>query len=889
MMQRNVLLFMLMLAVLCLGACGDDEELSGDVAEEPFALKSTIPRGGADGVDITSSVVFHFNKWIDLESATAAWAEIYAMDSDGATAPVESEILVSGSNVICKPTGKLAAGIRYMATASRSIRDTHGAAPIQNAAQMSIIFKTGGGASKGGIQPLVAGIRPADSADVFDWTSFHIDFSEPIDSQKTIYGDQILLRKGGTNSPVPSQMFLKGTKVTIDPDSDLIPGESYELVVLDHLRDAYGDIIAGGYNFRFEVMDSNPRKKLVLDLCPTRGGASGCNPESTDAAMAGSMYTVERTNSLVMESRLFGRVEFYLSGLLEMEVGNMKIDSSKIPVVMRKGQRIFADPVASNDPNVISGQLAADQISLILLSDAHGFITDGALGEISFDMEMNFGMNSKDQAQNALTGACMSVILLSGQIAVDSAGRLRLETAGYSSIQMFSDTVKLTFSISALSTDENLLRLLDNESPRILSSYPKNYESHFPLGKRLSLIFNEPIDPVGIGEQVALLDENNVPINGRAFWEASVLHFVPSAALQPNTEYRFKLSENVSDLLGNRIGEGNGVYFKTGPTEATSAAPLIATLDPPPDSIFDRPGNFPVAIHFTQLMDKASIILGDSIRIQDVETSKDVPGVLDVTWYEATFWPNEGFEPERAYRLTISDEIRNYIGVKLDIDGGGAASSDESIISLLVFEFRVSKHDDKMLPIVFQINPATDADGSGLVDPGETPYESNVMTFRPQMMFPAPSHLTGQFIVYFGPKYYAENFTLRSIVIPDGIRLFGTSITTPQLPIIGAPETGRIDLEIIEAVAATMGADEYGSGLTPLSLKSAFFVKDEDLNEMFSHEYVIEGGIAFAFDEMGRLTCAFSGKGALTYRYPIINFTVPLTVETAINASSIIK
>jgi Bacterial Ig-like domain len=889
MMQRNVLLFMLMLAVLCLGACGDDEELSGDVTEEPFALKSTIPRSGANGVDITSSVVFHFNRWIDSENTTAAWAELFAMDSDGAVTLVESETLVSGSNVICKPTGKLSAGNRYMATVSRFIRDTHGAAPIQNAAQMSITFKTGGGASQGGIQPVVAAIRPADSADVFDWTTFHIDFSEPIESQKTIYGDQILLRKRGTNSPVPSQMFLKGTKVTIDPDSDLIPGESYELLVLDNLRDAYGDVLAGGSNFRFEVMDSNPRVKLVFDLCPTRGGASGCDPESTDAAMAGSMYTVERTNSLVMESRLFGRVEFYLSGLLEMEVGNMKIDSSKIPVVMRKGQRIFANPVSFNDPKVISDQLAADQISLILLSDAHGFITDGALGEMSFDMEMNFGMNSKDQAQNALTGACMPSILLSGQVAVDSAGRFRLETAGYSSIRMFSDTVELTFSISALSTDENLLRLFDNESPRILSSYPKNYESHFPLGKRLSLIFNEPIDPVGIGEQVALLDENNVPINGRAFLEASVLHFVPSAALQPNTEHRFILSENVSDLLGNRIGEGHGVYFKTGPTEATSAAPLIATMDPPPDSIFDRPGNLPVTIHFTQLMDKASIILGNSIRIQDAQTGEDVPGVLDATSYDATFWPNEGFDPERAYRLTISDEIRNYIGVKLDLGGDRAASPDESIISLIVFEFRVSGHDDGMLPVVFQINPATDADGSGLVDPGETPYESNRMTFRPEIMFPAPSHLTGQFIVYFGPIYRWGNSTLRSIFIPDGIRLFGTSIPTPQLPIIGAPETGLIDVEIIEAVAATMGADEYGGGLTPLSLKSAFSVEDEDLNEMFSHEYVIEGDIAFAFDEMGRLTCAFSGKGALTYSYPIINFDVPLSVETALNASSIIK
>ncbi len=882
---------LLLVIILCFGGCGDDDDAAGGDADDRFYLESTIPAQDLTGVDIHTAIVFHFNQPLDSTQAHDDWAFVSKIGDEDA-GRIEGRLAVSGSNVVFKPLAPLTPNRRYMAGVSTLVQNQNGQNPEQTGPEMAVAFKTGGGLPLGDALPKIASVRPADSGQIYDWTTFHIDLSEPVDTQKTVYGEQIVLRKAGTDSAVPSQMFLKDSRIIIDPDSDLIPGQTYELALMSNLRDAYWENLGNTVIKQFQVSESKPRKIFALGLCPTRKDRSPCDPVTTNAAMPDSPFSGEKANSIVLQSGLFGRVQYNLTGFLELEMGDVEPGSPTIPIMARKGQRIYAYPEDENENTGISAQLSAGPLKLILLADAGGFISDRQAPSLdkrilSFELEMSFGLNADDTVLNALVGGCEPRIRLSGNVVVNEDGAMVLDGAGYASTKVFTDTLDLAVSISAATTDSRQWRLIDTEPPSISSSYPSDYESRFPLGETLKLVFNEPVDPSNINENTSLIDEDGNSVSGRSYIEGSALYFKPSAPLQPDTQYRLELSGNISDLSGNRIEEGAGVFFKSGPTQATSTPPLIASIDPPPDSNYVRPGNFPVRIHFTQLMDTSYFIQGYSIRIQDAETGEDVPGIMEITHYDVAFRPNGGFEAGKRYRVTLNDEIRNYIGTRLDIDGDGVAAPDEAFASIKLYEFTVAEDDRDAVPVAFRVTPVTDADGSGYVDENESAVAENRMTVSSRPFFSTSTYLSGQFFAYLGPVKNGIDAWARSIVIPDGIKMFGASMEILDTPFAQGLETGRVGLSVMEA--ETDLCDESRSGYTVISpdLSAYFQVDDGQLNQRFSHEYQMGTDIVFSFDDVGRLRCDFAGNGTMNYFYPPFGFDIPVDAAVYFIATSI--
>ncbi len=105
--------------------------------------------------------------------------------------------------------------------------------------------------------------------EVIEFSSFRLQFSQPLDATTVVYGSSIALR-ASNNDLVPATLLTDGFYVTVDPNEDLTPGANYTLSISGGLESVYGNsfsaqsypltpLSAGSQaNLILEVVDSNP-------------------------------------------------------------------------------------------------------------------------------------------------------------------------------------------------------------------------------------------------------------------------------------------------------------------------------------------------------------------------------------------------------------------------------------------------------------------------------------------------------------------------------------------------------------------------------------------------------------------------------------------------------
>jgi alpha-tubulin suppressor-like RCC1 family protein len=102
--------------------------------------------------------------------------------------------------------------------------------------------------------------------------------------------------------------------------------------------------------------------------------------------------------------------------------------------------------------------------------------------------------------------------------------------------------------------------------PIIVRTDPPKRKRDVPIGIALSIIFSEPVDPFTISHETIQLYEGDRLVDGEVRFVSEsnlAVEFLPTAPLEPATDYRLVITTGVRDLAGDPLLEVTEVLFTT--------------------------------------------------------------------------------------------------------------------------------------------------------------------------------------------------------------------------------------------------------------------------------------------------------------------------------------
>ncbi len=111
-------------------------------------------------------------------------------------------------------------------------------------------------------------IPDGQSLPVMDFSTFRLQFTQPLDKATVQYGDSngdTLALTGPGGDLVSARVLVDGPYLTLDPQDDLQPGQTYTLTLGNGLLSTAGNPFSAG-SFTLTPKDSSPREVMVQQV-----------------------------------------------------------------------------------------------------------------------------------------------------------------------------------------------------------------------------------------------------------------------------------------------------------------------------------------------------------------------------------------------------------------------------------------------------------------------------------------------------------------------------------------------------------------------------------------------------------------------------------------------
>jgi len=333
------------------------------------------------------------------------------------------------------------------------------------------------------------------------------------------------------------------------------------------------------------------------------------------------------------------------------------------------------------------------------VSDANGFLlpnrySDDEAAPRHIQLYMDLAMNTANpKANGALSQDLLHVelagtaIVQDGVMVINAVGVVEPKALG---LETAYGT--LSFHMEAYRDQENAPQMeQDTNAPELLSWVPGDHVDKQRPGDPIILNFNEPLDRASLELDGAwTLYKNSSPIAKENLnWrlDGGSLIIEPKEHLQFGNHYEVELTSLITDLAGNPlVPENNPAIEFTMVQSLTSnaRAPLALTVYPGfPCALTNRdlangfqgrcsggaagddlipisemPADRAIVVRFSQDMNKNSIRLGSSFRVERVDINgnpqENVAGQLKVDARSLSFTPDEPWEEGRLYRYVLA-------------------------------------------------------------------------------------------------------------------------------------------------------------------------------------------------------------------------------------------
>jgi hypothetical protein len=716
-MKKTTIALIVTTALAGCGGSGDKQTVTR--APTPGSLTFTYPAdstpSGGDQPGVTSTVpttapVFlRFNKSIDTPLTDIPDALILK-DATGNEVTLTDVMFTDEdkTGLAAKPDKALAPGTSYTLTAEGL---QVGGTPVSLTAD-GIRFRTAPATSG----PIVSqtegtGFKLArtipdggNEYPVTDFTTFRLQFTEPVDPQSVVYGQTIRLADQA-GEPVNAEVYVKGHRVTVDPEGYLDPALTYNLTLTTGIKSALlGDALSEDRTLTFNPVDSRSptgKRQIMAQVAESIPG---------QLPLTGADY-----NSVNLSSLLLGpNNPTSVTGTVFAELGfipRFEAAGQSIPLRIDRGTLLTGSSVVVKVAGAVPAGFESEAVEVRFLSDANGFLmpnpyTDAVDAPRVLELYIDMALNTGNTVANGALGQQLMHVQLVGTAIVED-GKLSIEAVGVIEPDVMGiDTASglISFKLNGFRNVEDAplqAGFADTEAPFIKSWVPgDDNQDKLRPGDNLVVYFNEPLLPSSIHSDNIQLEKNGVPVDANLKANGGSVVIDPVEPLEHGPAYVLRLnpdgasSQNGSglrDLAGNTFASQVALPFQLSPTEPgtpTDQSPLALITHPGFPCAKDitdtnvSNGNQgrctggkddddllpigqletdkPIIVRFSQNMNPETIIPGDSLTVER-QTDTGQWEKLDISEYTLTTEPRSltitplvPWETGRLYRYTLN-------------------------------------------------------------------------------------------------------------------------------------------------------------------------------------------------------------------------------------------
>lgn len=709
---RNTLLALAVTGTLLAG-CGGDKQTVNATDRTPGELYFSYPAADQATVPVTAPVFLRFTRALAMDEDELNPDMLQLTSDQGDVVNLTDLTMTSGDlGIAARPSQPLKPGTRYtlvnqgLATAAGNIELPGGGIRFTTApaTQGPLLDRTEGNGFR------VARFIPngEDRYPATDMSVLRVQFTEPVDEQTLRYGETISLMDGN-NTLVPAQMYVQGHRVTVDPEEDLDPAQTYTIHLDAGIRSTIADA-------PLELPPEAPWTFRPLDSTSPNGErermAQTATTETGNLALSNEAY-----NSVKLSSLLLGNNNATTAtGTVFAELGFIpRFDKAgqSVPLRIDRGALMTGSDVAVNVAGELPAGFSSEAIQVRFLSDANGFLmgnpnTDDENAPRLVELYIDMALNTGNTIANAALGQELLHVHLVGTALVED-GTLTIEAVGVIEPDVMGVDVAsglISFRLEGYRNPADAppeTSFTDNDAPSVKSWVPGDDNQHkMRPGDPVIVYFSEPVLPGSLTPESVILFKDGVEQAAAISLNGSALVVKPTEPLAHGADYSLLL-DGITDLAGHALA-APPLNFALAPTVAGTSdiqSPIaLTTLPGFPCSktavntsdghqgrcaggkasddllpIAEHPGDKALSVRFSQNMDPATITAGGSLTLESLQDGSwnPVPTseyVVETGPRQLTVTPVIGWNEGALYRYTLnaSTPMRSASGLPLQTE-----------------------------------------------------------------------------------------------------------------------------------------------------------------------------------------------------------------------------
>ncbi len=611
---------------------------------------------------------------------------------------------------------------------------------------------------------------PGTYRPIIESSTISLLFSEPLDPRTVVLAPGAFELLDPSGAEVSADILTDGIHVAIDPDADLLAGETYMLKLGSAIVDRGGQAIAPT-SIAIAPVDSRGSVGPIPEVLRTRQSGDPGNAAPRNG---------RPTNTIDLASPLIGaQTSTLLPSVLATELADPKALGGPIAFTLRKGQRLEISGLDVSLGGQIPLGVSTGNIEIELLTDGGGRMyrnpnqaadqsPENDRAPLYVDLTLDVAVFTLDPTGNAVLAQTVLGLQAAG-IVTATDGVLDIETVSSMELGLLGVTIAPTNLVLELITDTTATPAADTTPPTYTVPSPPD---QLRADEGVELIFSEPIDLERARAGGIELDDSTgiqVPSEIESAGSAIVVRPLAPLAYSKSYEIQFK---DVRDLAGNALASTPPLALAMPFFDSTAYPLSVSAVNPGvPCSLtgggatspgrcsrgqggddlyqpFTIAADEPIVVGLTQPVNAPSITLGTacgsgSVRVEQVDTNGTcmaaVPGTIEHHDRTVTFVPDQPWVVGSSYKLTLvtdnnnascqGGEVCGPSGAAASFDPLGGAGTGDGGGPNIVIPFTATAPTGSTF-MVATASPYTDINGSAFVDAGELPSTANQAALR---------------------------------------------------------------------------------------------------------------------------------------------------------------
>ncbi len=548
----------------------------------PPTVVSSIPANAATGVATNTSVSATFSEAMDPTTITGA---TFTLTGPGATA-VAGAVTYAGNTATFTPTAALATSTLFTATITTGAKNLAG---VPLAANFVWTFTTTSP------PPTVVSTIPANAAtDAPTNTPVSATFSEAMDPT-TITGATFTLTGPGATA-VAGAVTYAGVTATFTPAATLAPSTVFTATISTGAMSSTDAPLAANFVWTFTtashptVTSTNPVSGAANVPLNQKVAATFSIPMNASTIIAPGTFTIAIAGG---GAAVPGAVTYDSGSNTAVFAPTAVLTASTLytATITTAADSVQGDPLAANYVwNFTTGVDTNAGAPLVTSTDPANTATNVPLNQ---KVAAVFS-TAMDPATISALGT-YTVAIAGGGAAVPGAVTYAGRTAVFTPTTNLTASTVYTATITTAATDLTGVAMAANyawnfttgltanlAAPTLTLTNPANGDINVPIDMAVNGTFSTAMDPTTITNStftLAVAGAGGAPVSGTVAYDSAsqIATFTPDTNLTADTQYTATISNMVTDLTGNALGNGgvpNPWSFTTGATVGAGPATI---------------------------------------------------------------------------------------------------------------------------------------------------------------------------------------------------------------------------------------------------------------------------------------------------------------------------